>query len=690
VDDPKAFDLMGSGNTAGMFQVEGSGMTRYLVQMKPRKLENVIAMVALYRPGPMQFIPLYIERMHGLSKTEFRHPALRPIYESTYGIPVYQEQLMRAAVELAGYSPSDADDLRSAISKKKKEKIEEHRVRFVKGALEHGIDEKTANVIFSDWEEFARYGFNKSHAADYGVIAVQTAFLKAHYPAEFFTALLSVNKNDTAKVAFYSADSRNMGIEVLPPCINTSAWDFAIEDQQDGKNAIRFGLGAIKNVGQAPVDCILLGRGNRPFKDLNDLAQRADLRAVGKRALECLVKVGALDPFGSRPAMLACIDRLIAISASHFRSSQDGQLSLFGEATGVHENLVLPEVADIDRREQLNWEHDLLGLYVSEHPLTSLMPSLTRIISYFSGQLSEASDQEAVRLAGLVVGIRPYQTKSGKMMGFVTMEDIQGNIDLVLFPRTWEKFETTLKPGDIIIAEGKVDAANTPPKILVDNIRFDIREFLSEEAAIPPVSPSKPIPPAAGQDASPAQVNLVAEPVPLEFEDDVDDGDMPPPPETFPPGWEGLPLPEQVSSKILETREETSLSEGEAAVSPVAVQVTAVPPKVLAPGFPVMQPASRLSLVQASAREEHAPRMITVILHSSGEAGKDQRRIQRLHGVLISCPGKDHFTFHIKENGHSFLMEFPNDNTRVCPELISDLQKIVPEKDILIEPILFQ
>ena len=211
LDDPKAFELMGAGNTAGLFQVEGSGMTRYLIQMKPRELENVIAMVALYRPGPMQFIPSYIARMHGEEEPEYRHESLRPIFESTYGIPVYQEQLMRAAVELAGYSPSDSDDLRKAISKKDEKKVEKHRSKFVKGAAKQGIEEMIANTIFSDWKEFAHYGFNKSHAADYGVIAVQTAFLKAHYPAEFFTALLSVNKNDSSKVAFYSADSRNNG-----------------------------------------------------------------------------------------------------------------------------------------------------------------------------------------------------------------------------------------------------------------------------------------------------------------------------------------------------------------------------------------------------------------------------------------------------------------------------------------------
>jgi DNA polymerase-3 subunit alpha len=716
LDDPRTYELMGSGNTAGMFQLEGSGMTRYLVQMKPQKLENVIAMVALYRPGPMPFIPQYIDRMHGRAPTDYLHPSLRPIFESTYGIPVYQEQLMRAAVELAGYTPSDADDLRSAISKKVKEKIEKHRARFVKGAQEHGIDESTANAIFTEWEEFARYGFNKSHAADYGTIAVQTAFLKTHYPAEFFTALLSVNKNDTAKVALYSADSRTMGIPVLPPSINTSAWDFTIEDQPDGKTAIRFGLGAIKNVGLAPVELIIKGRGDTPFKDLNDLARRVDLRTVGKRSLECLVKVGALDPFGTRTAMLASIDSLTAISASHFRSVMDGQLSLFGESTGVHEKLILPEMVDIDRREQLDWERELLGLYVSEHPLTSMMPTLTRIVSHFSGQLAEASDQEAMRVAGLVVAVRPYQTKNGKMMGFVTLEDIQGNIDLVLFPRIWSRFETILSYGRIVIAEGKADTGSTPPKILVDNIRTEIKLVSPVDEttknriqSVATVAESQPI--------QAAPVTLVAEPAPAEF--DEDDAEMPPAPEAFPPGWDEIPVPanlprgnskpspkdEPVGTSLPESNTASIVSaqisqrlgveiEPNLVTQPgtvklkVAEVVTEQPPQRSQPAIrPETTIAPRMNPFQSSVQDEHSPRMVTVVLNSTGEAVKDQRRIQRLHGAFISFPGKDHFTLHIKENGRAFLMEFPNDTTRVCTQLMEDIKKIVSENDIRIEPL---
>jgi DNA polymerase III subunit alpha len=228
IDDPETYQFLGSGHTAGVFQLEGSGMTRYITQMKPQSLAHVIAMVALYRPGPLQFIPSYISRMHGLEQVSYTHPALEPIFNETYGIPIYQEQIMRASVDLGGYTLSESDELRKVISKKQKDKLVKYRDKFIKGAGQRGIEHDTAEKIFTDWEEFAKYGFNKSHAADYGVIAVQTGYLKYHYTVEFMTALLSASKNDTAKVAFYVADCRSMEVDVLPPDVNSGGWDFTI------------------------------------------------------------------------------------------------------------------------------------------------------------------------------------------------------------------------------------------------------------------------------------------------------------------------------------------------------------------------------------------------------------------------------------------------------------------------------
>ncbi|MEA2008422.1 MAG: DNA polymerase III subunit alpha, partial [Chloroflexota bacterium] len=270
LDDPETYQLLGRGDTIGVFQVESSGMRRYLKSMKPTKLEHVIAMVALYRPGPMDFIPDYIARMHGEQEVTYQHPALAPIYEETYGLPVYQEQIMHSAVAVAGYTPSESDSLRKAVAKKKKKDIEKHRQKFIEGAVNEGMARETATAIFKDWEKFARYGFNKSHAADYGMIAVQTAYLKVHYSVEYMTALLTVYQRNTDNVTLYASECRLMGIEVLPPNVNYSNWGFTIEDDAEGESCIRFGLGAVKNVGEGPVETICAGRKETPFADIND------------------------------------------------------------------------------------------------------------------------------------------------------------------------------------------------------------------------------------------------------------------------------------------------------------------------------------------------------------------------------------------------------------------------------------
>ncbi len=546
-DDPETYTLMGRGETAGVFQVEGSGMRRWLMQMKPQALENVIAMVALFRPGPMEFIPGYIRRMHGEENVDYRHPLLESIFQETYGYPVYQEQLMSAAIQLAGYTPSEADDLRSAIAKKIKNKLHKHEQKFIAGAVERGVSKENATAIFKDWEEFARYGFNKSHAADYGVIAVQTAYLKLHYPVEYMTALLCVSQNDTDKVALYVADCRRMGIPIEPPDINVSGWDFTIQDNSDGTSAIRFGLGAVKNVGRAPVDAILQARDNRPFADINDLARRVDLRAVGKRSLECLVKVGALDAMGSRPALLAGLDLITSISSSHFRAADMGQMSLFGAHTGVIEEIALPKVAaDISRREILNWEKELIGLYVSDHPLSPVMDVLTDVVTHFSGQLAEAAHEEKVRVAGLVTRMRPHQTKTGKIMGFVTLEDVQGNIELVVFPRTWQQYYEVFEIDRVLMVDGKVDAQSGDPKVLVDSVSTELKRVVSANANGEPLPPAAndPRPSPANRQQPPARSNPRPTPRPAPSAARRVNEPPPPdnwgdelPPESFPSDW---------------------------------------------------------------------------------------------------------------------------------------------------------
>ena len=726
LNDIKSFELMGSGQTAGLFQIEGGGMTRWIVQMKPKNLDNIIAMVALYRPGPMQFIPEYIARMHGKAEVKYRHPQMEPIFQDTYGIPVYQEQLMRAAVELAGYTPSESDELRKAISKKKKEDIEKHRAKFVKGAVEKGMDKLIADAIYMDWEEFARYGFNKSHAADYGVIAVQTAYLKAHYPAEYMAALMSASASQTEKVALYAADARSMGVPVLAPDINASMWDFNIEDV-DAKSSIRFGFGAVKNVSEGAVNIIVEARKpldgaqseQNKFTNLNDFARRVDLRTVGKRSLECLIKVGALDQFGNRASLLASLDRILAISSNHFRAADAGQMSLFGADTGVVEEIQLPEVKDVEKRDMLNWERELIGLYISDHPLNEFQLQLARIVSYFSGQLSEADHEEKVRVAGLITVVRPYTTKTGKPMGFVTMEDIQGNIELVLFPKTWEKFREGMKVGQIIVVEGKVDQSNPPPKILVDTIKTEIKvtvaaddPYAKQDTTPKPVLPrieadlphrpnapqSKPKPGSAPkQNPTPKPVNrntipahAIAEPELAYAPDNL----APPAPDNFPDGWDNEWQP-SFDEVAIAAKPEPKFKENEEVTPPLVTR--AVPAlenvEVLEQAEErreAVLPSLYVPLVKENKDKEHPPQQITINLRSTGDHERDKRRIKTLYGTLISHHGRDKFTFQIFENGKAHLIDFPNDTTRICPELLERLKKLMGEEGWHVEPITFQ
>ncbi len=732
LDDPKAFELLGSGQTAGVFQVEGGGMTRYLVQMKPSTLDHIIAMVALYRPGPMQFIPDYIARMHGEAPVEYRDPKMAPIFGSTYGIPVYQEQLMRAAVELAGYTPSESDELRKAISKKKKEDIEKHRKKFVEGAVRQGMVRETADAIYADWEEFARYGFNKSHAADYGVIAVETAYLKAHYTAEYMTALLSASAGQTEKVALYVADARSMGVPVLAPQVNSSGWDFEIEDvpvsPDQTKPSIRFGFGAVKNVGQSAVELVIDERKqNGPFADLNDFARRVDLRAVGKRALECLIKVGALDSFGNRAALLASLERIVALSSNHFRAAEAGQLSLFGSVTGVHETIILPDVNNVDKREMLNWERELIGLYISDHPLTPYQPTLVRIVTHFSGQLSDAQHEEKIRVAGLVTVVRPYMTKTNKPMGFVTIEDIQGNIELVLFPRTWDKYHDQLSVGQIIIVEGKADTGSTPPKVLVDSIRTEIKVTEPLNNELPPSAPlaapvSKAMPRPAPQPVKRMPLPQVAEkpavyaapsitPSPHAGRGTQGEGEFPPPPDNFPEDWDQQWQPSFENAEIAAREEPVSRVENPTYEGSTGSKAGEVEPTETLQSTPDMlsqayeAPAVQLveplkvepklppSLYVPLAQEEdqtHPPKQITVLLRSTGDKERDKRRIKTLYGTLISFHGHDRFSFHVFENGKGHLIDFPSDTTRIDAEMLSRLKKLTGEENWRIEEIKFQ
>ncbi len=706
LDDPETFALLGRGETAGVFQVEGAGMRRNLVEMKPQNLDHVIAMVALFRPGPMEFIPSYIKRMHGQEGIEYLHPKLEPILGETYGITVYQEQIMYTAMNLAGYSASEADFLRKGVAKKKADVLLKSRTRFVSGAVENGVSEDIANEIFDNWEAFARYGFPKGHAADYGVIAVQTAYLKAHYPVEYMAALLSVELNNTDKVAAYVADCRRMGIEVLPPDINTSHWDFSIEGDEDDVS-IRFGLGAVKNVGHGPVDTLLEARDEGPFADLNEFVRRADLRKVGKRALECLIKVGALDSFGARPALFDCLDRIVSISSSYFAAADSGQMSMFGEQTGLVENIELPAInAEVTRREQLEWERELIGLYVSDHPLSTVMDAIDQNVTHYSTELVEANERQQVRVAGLISRIRPHTTKKGDPMGFVTLEDVQGNIDLVIFPRTWAKYRDFIDFDNIVMVDGKIDARGAEPKILVDHITTELNHVTPlRDPAYPepgfdvaPVHQHEPTPqPEARKPEAKQRIS--------EEEKSYNTEGVPPPPDAFPEDWNkvnDIPSSEPETSSDIDEADEENQERGSLVEEALS----------LAEEFQEVQQlqemiAEEKGMDSTEATEEFAKsmqpvlptmpaidgsdiRMLTVIMRPALGRVRDSLLMRRIFGKLISYPGNDRFAFHIFEDGRGYLLDFPNYTTHIHPELIAEINELMGEENVRIEKITFQ
>jgi len=496
LDDPEIYKLLSSGNVEGVFQVESAGMRRVLTGLQPTRFEDIVAVISLYRPGPMQFIDSYIARKHGREKVEYVHPRLEPILRETYGIMVYQEQVIRVCTDLAGYTAVEADLMRRAVGKKKEEELLAHRDKFVGGAAGRGIPRDIATKIFDDITYFANYGFNKAHAADYAVITCQTAYLKAHYPVEYMAALLSVERGNQEKVALYVNECGRLGIAVLPPDVNRSRLDFAIESQVPSPKsqvssahsdvrretwdvgretwdarremglAIRFGLGAIKNVGEGAVEAIVAAREKGgPFANLDDFCARVDLRQVNRRALECLIQVGALDAFGRREQLLPLVERMMDASQRAHYAQEVGQLSLFGSGAQsfAHYFGALPSVPPLGMKEYLRWEQELVGLYLSEHPLKRILSNLKESVTATCDQIDESLAGQVVVIAGMVTNVRTITTKKGEPMAFARLEDLHGSVEVVVFPKVyaktaalWHMDTTILLRAQVELREGKL------------------------------------------------------------------------------------------------------------------------------------------------------------------------------------------------------------------------------------------
>ena len=453
LNDKKAFRLFQEGRTTGIFQFESSGMKKYLRELKPTELEDIIAMVALYRPGPMELIPDFIARKHGLKKVTYLHPKLEPILGSTYGIGVYQEQMMRIGRDLAGFTLGETDILRKAIGKKIEKLLNEQKEKLIKGMIKNGIDKQTAEKIWELFPPFARYGFNRSHAACYGLVAYQTAFLKSHFPAEFMASLMTADLRDVERIAFLVDEANSMGIKVLAPSVNKSFKDFAVISDTE----IRFGLVAIKGVGENISEAIIKEREkNGEFKSLKDFLKRVNHKDLNKKSLESLIKAGALDEFEDRNKLYSNLQEILTFVKNKGKNKDTMQMGLFGEEL-TEQSLILKEPEEkISNKEMLFWEKELIGLYISGHPLDEYKDTLEKETIKIK-DLTDNVLGKTVKLGGMVFGVKKIITKKGDPMAFAQLEDFSGKIDLVIFPKTFEASKDFWQEDRIAIISGKLD-----------------------------------------------------------------------------------------------------------------------------------------------------------------------------------------------------------------------------------------
>jgi len=454
MDDAKAFDLFQRGDTTGVFQLESSGMRRYIKELKPTRFEDIIAMISLYRPGPMEWIPGYIKAQHNPDTVRYLHASFEPILKETNGVAIYQEQILQIARDFAGFTLGEADILRKAVGKKIGSLLNEQKEKFIQGAVSNGHDKRFASEVFEKViEPFAGYGFNKSHAACYAMISYRTAYLKAHYPAEFMAALLSADSDNTDRIVLEIMECEEMGIAVLPPSINESFANFTVVDD----STIRFGLSAIKGIGLGTVEELLEVRKVGAFTSLEDLLQRVPSKLLNKKNIEALAYSGALDDLGERKAIGESTDEISSYAKSTQEMSAQGQESLFsGEQQEDLSPFHLKKVKPVTNMERLKWEKEYLGLYVSGHPLKGLKKYLAKKVLLI-GTITKKNIGKTVTLGGLITRMKKVFTKSGSYMLYGELEDPTGRIEFVVFPRTYQQFHHLFEEDKIVIMEGRLD-----------------------------------------------------------------------------------------------------------------------------------------------------------------------------------------------------------------------------------------
>ena len=522
-DDPAVYEMISAGDTDGVFQLEGGGMRTFLTNMKPTCFEDIIAAISLYRPGPMESIPRYIQGKQNPSSIHYETEKLRPILDVTYGCMVYQEQVMQIVRDLAGYSYGRSDLVRRAMAKKKHKVMAQEREYFIHGKLNddgtidvpgcvrNGVPEEVASHLYDEMTAFASYAFNKSHAAAYAVVCIETAWLKRYHPVPFMAAILNSVYGNPAKIAAYIQYCRSRGIAILPPDVNRSQWKFTVAKAPDGQLGILFGLGAVKTVGQGAVDAIIRERKNGAYRDIFDFCRRIDTSECNKRVVESLIKAGAFDGMGgNRPQLLAVFESAMDANSSLRKQTVDGQISLFDMAFGgaplVQENHTLPNLPDYPLRQRLALEKEIAGVYITGHPLDDYRDVLGKLpfsTADLDG-LEERADRglsldgQIVDMGGILTEVKGKATKKGAYMGFITLEDLTGQIECLVFPKVYERYQGMMAVDDLVVLHGRLSIREEEaPKLLVEKL-IPLEAWHPEESA-PAVpmgqSTARPVPP---------------------------------------------------------------------------------------------------------------------------------------------------------------------------------------------------
>ena len=522
-DDPAVYEMISAGDTDGVFQLEGGGMRTFLTNMKPTCFEDIIAAISLYRPGPMESIPRYIQGKQNPSSIHYETEKLRPILDVTYGCMVYQEQVMQIVRDLAGYSYGRSDLVRRAMAKKKHKVMAQEREYFIHGKLNddgtidvpgcvrNGVPEEVASHLYDEMTAFASYAFNKSHAAAYAVVCIETAWLKRYHPVPFMAAILNSVYGNPAKIAAYIQYCRSRGIAILPPDVNRSQWKFTVAKATDGQLGILFGLGAVKTVGQGAVDAIIRERKHGTYRDIFDFCRRIDTSECNKRVVESLIKAGAFDGMGgNRPQLLAVFESAMDANSSLRKQTVDGQISLFDMAFGgaplVQENHTLPNLPDYPLRQRLALEKEIAGVYITGHPLDDYRDVLGKL-PFSTADLDGLEEREdrglsldgqIVDMGGILTEVKGKATKKGAYMGFITLEDLTGQIECLVFPKVYERYQGMMAVDDLVVLHGRLSIREEEaPKLLVEKL-IPLEAWHPEESA--PAAPmgqstARPVPP---------------------------------------------------------------------------------------------------------------------------------------------------------------------------------------------------